>query len=209
MNSFELKEIFTWTPTAIQTIYLGILTAVFIGGAKFILKWLNLLLKNFLIIGRFKQHNLSGHWFSYETNDLDITVVNFNKVIQRKHKLFFSVWQYTPSETQRVFKRYFAEGVKKDGYISAYFYNNNKNSPETGAMILKEVGSRLSCKYIQYSLENEDQIIQSIANYELLRTEMPLESKLRMFFNQSPFKTTSKAFEFIENEKKRIKWRSV
>jgi hypothetical protein len=194
--------------TRLGAVLLSILASIILIGLQNIFKWLQLLLSNFMLFHLTISYSLNGYWFSYEIENNEISIINLNKVIQRKHKVHFHVWQYSSQETQRQYKRYYSEGIMKGNHLSAYFYSVDKLLPETGAFTCKQEGQRLVGKYIQYSVDEDTaDLIYSPDNYCLRRIALPYNSKIRMLFAQAPFETSEEAFNFIKEQERINKWR--
>jgi hypothetical protein len=189
-------------------ILLSIIAGIIVIGLQKIKTWTQLLISNFLLVRLSPSYTLDGYWFSYEIKDNEISIINYNKIIERKSRVYFHVWQYSNQEASNQYKRYYSEGIKKGNHLSTYFYSGDKSLPETGAFICKLEGQKLVGEYIQYSVDKETaEVVHSPTDYTLQRTTLPYKSRVRMFFSKPPFKTRKEAFEFLKSESAKIKWR--
>ena len=195
--------------TPAGTLAYGVLGGIILLGLQRIFKWLQLLISNFMLFRLNVSYSLSGYWVSYEVKDDELSIINFNKIIQRKHKVQFHVWQYSNQNTPKQFKRYYAEGIMKGNHLSAFFYSVDNHLPETGAFTCKQEGKRLVGKYIQYSVDRKTaDLISSPEDYSLIRLNLPGRSKLRMLFAFPPFETSAEALSFMKSHEAQPKWRS-
>jgi hypothetical protein len=196
--------------TALGALLLSVVAGLLVIGLQRVYTKTQLILSNYKLLSLSKSYTLSGYWFSYELKDESIWLINYNKVIQRKNKISFRVWQYSTTTIFEGCKWYYSEGIMKGNHLAAYYYSGDINFPETGAFICKQEGKKLVAGYLQYSVDHETaELLTSPEYYSLQRIKMPYKSRLRMFFSKPPFISKKEAFEFINQPENAIKWNRV
>jgi hypothetical protein len=143
-----------------------------------------------------RQFDLSGYWAgtctlpSYTSPSLELW--RYSRSGDRVKLAFYSYSSAQPSP-----EKWIGGGVFRGNKLSAYYYLNHADSPESGTVTLEMKGLRLKGVYAQFDpqMPNDPLYVSKKGTYEQKRVTLTRRQRARIFFGFPPVAKYQQAAE--------------
>jgi hypothetical protein len=167
-------------------ISLSVAVIFFLGG-----KFSSLLLRAFkFLLQKRHQITITGFWVgncvlpSYQ----DKYCVEIWRFVQRGENVDLLMFAYSPIDG--TIDRCVGAGVMRGAFLSAMYYSCKPDNTESGVLVLRTRGKRLTGSYAQYDPGDPDErFFASDGSYSISRVELPISNAIQMLCGFPPFKT--------------------
>lgn len=119
----------------------------------------------------------------------DIEAIEIYRLVVKREQVTFTFFNYRKDVPVVKYK---GVGINRGNMFSAFYYIPSKLSFESGVFVVRLAGVKLRGVYAQYDPRADERLLVSPKQqFELIRIQLPLRARLRMWFGRSPFLTFS------------------